>query len=910
MLNKKKFGIGIFVLVILVLGIYFSLGKVNQNNINYSSVTVSDIEKDLNKNKLKDNELGILIKEDNINEVNKIMKKAIKKYKKHKEDSFFVNVSDKDMEDEELILNTYEYMKKEDSKEAFIVNSWYNTLKTANNLVNNSTVLEYKLNNGRLLDISRSVKDRIINLAYVYLQTGNSKYAKRAYEEMYNVCTNYKDWCPANQLDNSEMTFGVAVGYNWLKNWMDDEQKEVIINGIIELGLKNALNKSQANLAEYDNETNRNMVCNGGMASSAIAVYNDLKYYKKEDFTKNDCIEIIKRAINLLPKSISCLKDGVYLEGVGYFGYGTSYLVHFLSSINNYIGTDYGISDMEELKKVSYFPIYMLGNSKKSFNFSDSAEGATYGYQLFWLADKLNEPFLGWYQAKVSSNGNVFNLLWIKKENYKTSKEIEKYASSNNKSDYLTKDRYFGGDESMVVFRNSYSDVNSIYAGIKGGYNQSTHGDLDIGSFVFDALGVRWVKDLGAEKYSIPGYFAMDAESNRWKLYGKRAEGHNTILINPDNNADQYVNAKGTIESYKFSNDEAYAIVDMEEAYFGKAISAKRGLKLFDNRKRMIIQDEITCEENSDIYWSIHTDADIVLANNSKTAYLTMKNEKGKEVKLKVDIPTQDDYYFQIRKQESMIDEFKAQSIFRAKQDVFGNYIKDENGENILGEKLVISLSNVNKARISVIFTPIYDESFENKELPKITPLKEWTGNDDTKKSPSIDKFEVSDNWNLTAKSSGGKGKLQYMFYYSLNGVKEIIKNYGEENYVEGWKPKKSGYYDLYVKVKDEFGNITEKKVSKGYMESGPIILYFQADKLSPQPLGTKIKLSAEAEGVGEIQYKFLINSGNDWYSIQDFSTSNSCEWIPSSPGKKILYVDVMDEKGNIERESINYIVN
>ena len=74
--------------------------------------------------------------------------------------------------------------------------------------------------------------------------------------------------------------------------------------------------------------------------------------------------------------------------------------------------------------------------------------------------------------------------------------------------------------------------------------------------------------------------------------------------------------------------------------------------------------------------------------------------------------------------------------------------------------------------------------------------------------------------------------------------------------------------------------------------------------------MGTKIKLSAEAEGVGEIQYKFLINSGNDWYSIQDFSTSNSCEWIPSSPGKKILYVDVMDEKGNIERESINYIVN
>ena len=140
-----------------------------------------------------------------------------------------------------------------------------------------------------------------------------------------------------------------------------------------------------------------------------------------------------------------------------------------------------------------------------------------------------------------------------------------------------------------------------------------------------------------------------------------------------------------------------------------------------------------------------------------------------------------------------------------------------------------------------------YDESFENKELPKITPLKEWTGNDDTKKSPSIDKFEVSDNWNLTAKSSGGKGKLQYMFYYSLNGVKEIIKNYGEENYVEGWKPKKSGYYDLYVKVKDEFGNITEKKVSKGYMESGPIILYFQADKLSPQPFGTKKKLSAEA---------------------------------------------------------------
>ena len=55
------------------------------------------------------------------------------------------------------------------------------------------------------------------------------------------------------------------------------------------------------------------------------------------------------------------------------------------------------------------------------------------------------------------------------------------------------------------------------------------------------------------------------------------------------------------------------------------------------------------------------------------------------------------------------------------------------------------------------------------------------------------------------------------------------------------------------------------------------IITDFTVDKISPQEVGTKIKLTANATGAGTLKYKFLISdNNNEYYIIQDYSLSNT----------------------------------
>ena len=86
---------------------------------------------------------------------------------------------------------------------------------------------------------------------------------------------------------------------------------------------------------------------------------------------------------------------------------------------------------------------------------------------------------------------------------------------------------YYPAD--VVTLRTRWQDGEATFMGFKAGEMGASHGNLDAGSFVLDALGTRWAVDLGGDDYALPGYFG----SQRWTYYRLRAEGHNTLVINP-----------------------------------------------------------------------------------------------------------------------------------------------------------------------------------------------------------------------------------------------------------------------------------------------------------------------------------------------------------------------------------------
>lgn len=383
--------------------------------------------------------------------------------------------------------------------------------------------------------------------------------------------------------------------------------------------------------------------------------------------------------------------DGIYAEGPGYCQSGMNAIVNFIATSRNLLGTDYGMSEIAGFKELGYFPVYIT-TPTGMFNFGDNKAEQCYTPVLHWYASEFNAPLLSRYQMTNAPQKFTLN----------TSDNTERNGSGKENAlsslwynrDFANKDtdfsdeplcRYLKSDvgQPLVLMRSAYLEKNATFAGIKGGYNFTNHGDLDIGTFVFDALGERWAEELGPGPYDAPNYFLNTPAGGRWKNYSKRAEGQNTLVINPDMTLDdQYVLAKCDFESFKEYEGGAEALLNMTDAYrMSGATDVNRQFKMYDN-SCLEITDTIKCLIPSEIYWFMHTKADIEIAEDGKSAILTI-NHKKMEATLKADGK------FTITKAEGLK----------------GKYEYDESYNDI--KKLTVKLDDVKSATIIVDFKPV-----------------------------------------------------------------------------------------------------------------------------------------------------------------------------------------------------------
>lgn len=159
----------------------------------------------------------------------------------------------------------------------------------------------------------------------------------------------------------------------------------------------------------------------------------------------------------------------------------------------------------------------------------------------------------------------------------------------------------------------------------------------------------------------------------------------------------------------------------------------------------------------------------------------------------------------------------------------------------------------------------------------------------------------------LTATAQGGTGTLQYRFYRVGNGKVTIFRDYGVKN-TANCNPAQ-GVYTIYVDVKDEAGKIatTQLDYTWGDVNEKLVLKSFSASKSSPQPKGTAVKFTAEAEGgTGKLQYRFYRVANGKTTIFRDFGEQNSTNCNPAA-GTYVVYVDVKDEAGNVVTGRMNY---
>ncbi len=477
-----------------------------------------------------------------------------------------------------------------------------------------------------ILEAARAVLERVICLSFMWRMTGDETYANRCKQEMADVCA-FEDWHESHFLDVAELTFSVALGTNWLYDYLTESEKAAFADAV----KTKAFDVSEGKIVSQNwwkwSKTNWNSVCYGGLATAAAVFYD---YYP--DYAADFLAEAYR---NLAINFETYTPDGVYVEGSGYWEYCTTYLTYFLSTSENFIGTDFGLSDIDGFLELGAFPLYITG-AAGVFNYGDNKRVSIGAPSLYWFSKKTGNPAMAYYQAKATVEEELKN----GKGEFELAREcavgalwydaalLEGYtADSLPLSVHLNSDR----NQELVIMRSDLTKKDASYAAIKAGYNYTNHGDLDIGTFVFDSGGVRWAEDLGPADYGNSGYFVGICGGGRWRVYAKRAEGQNTLVINPNKiYEDQYPFARASFTDFEANENGGKAVLDMSDAYkFVGALDVKREFEMYRARTALRVKDTFTCAYPSEVYWFMHTKADITVVD-AHTAILTLNGQQMK----------------------------------------------------------------------------------------------------------------------------------------------------------------------------------------------------------------------------------------------------------------------------------------
>ena len=476
----------------------------------------------------------------------------------------------------------------------------------------------------RLLDKSREALRRLFFLSYAARMTGEEKYIKRAEKEMLAISA-FSDWNPSHFLDVAEMTMAVAIGYDWLYDHLSPDSRATIREAILKKGLEPSLDSKYNSWLKA--EHNWNQVCNAGMTYGAIAVYEDHPELAKQ---------IINRGIEtiVLPMK-DFAPDGAYPEGYGYWGYGTSFNVMFISAVEKLFGKDFGLSEMPGFLNTAGYMENMTGPTGKPFNYSDAGSGGGLHPAMFWFASKVKDPSLLWVERDYLINrppaSHVNNRLLPGIMLWSGGVEIDKITAPKS-SMWVGK-----GKVPVAMMRTDWTDTNAVYVALKGGSVSVNHAHMDIGSFVMDANGVRWAMDFGMQEYeSLESkgikLFGRTQDAQRWTVFRLTNLVHNTLTIN---NQHQRVEGFAPIQSSSSEPGFMNAVTDMTEVYKGAVAKSVRGIAIV-NKAYVVVRDEIETLNNvTTIRWTMLTPATVKITGLNR-AELT---KDGKKLILRVQSP-------------------------------------------------------------------------------------------------------------------------------------------------------------------------------------------------------------------------------------------------------------------------------
>ncbi len=514
----------------------------------------------------------------------------------------------------------------------------------------------YDYDGGRLNE-SGNYNNFIKDLAFCYQVTRKEAFGRLAYEAAVAMAK-WEHWGPGHFLNTADATTPYAVAYDWMyntwKEWgldLTPIEKAIWDNGVHDGILASKLHESetfttsrrQGSSTFYTTNTNNwNAVCTSGMVTGALAILG-IDYLVANDSSRPaggtalDTATMVKECKSILENNTKTLAnnglgmyapDGSYIESPNYWRYSTVSLFQMIWALMSATGDDSGFLNMWAMDKTFYFAVQC---EFPSYIKTDTGTTQSTGYQ-FWNYHDSGQDYMDssmfFYAADVLGQEALAAIRLDQLER----KSVGIYDILAYKSEYATLDRQKAFEDleltwvfescDGIVSRDYFGD-GCLYTGLMGNMNNASHAQIDSGNFIYANHNFIWFCDLGSENYNVYGYFSKD--EYRYAYYRMTAEGNNVIALTSDEETvpwGQVLNGGGELIEYDYNEYGMKAIVDNVTAYGDLATSCLRGMLFTNNRKTVVVQDEIIFDGTHQFAWLAQTTANIEISEDGKTAYL------------------------------------------------------------------------------------------------------------------------------------------------------------------------------------------------------------------------------------------------------------------------------------------------